>query len=866
MREPEVTVHRGGALGVSLPRSQPPATPPNFISRKQLFPLFETEVPGATLVVAPTGYGKTSLVSEWAQASERPTIWYTVDSNDSFEDFKTHLESSIQSFIPDLDLRTGKINGLNTSKSIFELVNVVAKVPGGVNFVIDFARETHEGLLPFRQLLVDSTPENIHLVIIRRSTSDASLARYAALGNLSLITSEDLKFSDSEMETIAELNGVDLARNGNAQELQQCSGWPAAVQLMCRNIGKNNAHIQFHDAMVVGLHPISFLATETFKGLRSENKELLLKLSIVEEFDLEIAKIILQDKYSESYLNKLATDGLFVTTSSTVKRTFRFNSIIFEALSKIREDGHELFTSAREDLVDFYISRNEITLALEHSFLLNNKRKFTELLHSNLRQMAPIGRGDLMIKWSAYAGDDSPEGEIMKKTIKVVGNLINLDFAKAEALAAELEFIAAHGAGSEFLDRLTAMVRSHVYFARGDFENSRQKIEAALLPTQGQTSLQNLDKIALLRLSASTAFLHDDFESLWRVYEEAEALSLNNESTVVAYHLTCMRALVLYSQGQYFQAVEIAGIACAQAREFNYVGIYAPFDAMLVLARSQLEASELFRAAEVFRSITTLAESSQIWPWYFMAQGSITRIEVSQGSFSKAADDISQQRKFLKSFLNINGLAWMIDMSESFLFLYVGDFTRALEMIKRMPRLEMVVQIELTHAFEVAPKNVAEIVEALPGRTAREKITKLLAITILNKGHENLALKTLIQALDLGAECGYHEYFIRQHKLYPLVVKASRERPTFYMEELVQTMGERIHGSNSTAGALDEPLTKREIEILKHLTTGVPITAIAKSLHISQNTIKTHLRNTYRKLEADGRHSAVEKAKKLLLI
>jgi len=50
------------------------------------------------------------------------------------------------------------------------------------------------------------------------------------------------------------------------------------------------------------------------------------------------------------------------------------------------------------------------------------------------------------------------------------------------------------------------------------------------------------------------------------------------------------------------------------------------------------------------------------------------------------------------------------------------------------------------------------------------------------------------------------------------------------------------------------------------LTTGNPISAIAKTLHISQNTMKTHLRNTYRKLEADGRHSAVEKAKKLLLI
>ena len=61
-------------------------------------------------------------------------------------------------------------------------------------------------------------------------------------------------------------------------------------------------------------------------------------------------------------------------------------------------------------------------------------------------------------------------------------------------------------------------------------------------------------------------------------------------------------------------------------------------------------------------------------------------------------------------------------------------------------------------------------------------------------------------------------------------------------------------------------LTKREIEIVKHLESGKPITAIGASLHISHNTMKTHLKNVYRKLGADGRDQAVEKAKSLGLI
>ena len=61
--------------GVSLARSQPPALSANFLSRKHLFNLFESSVPGATLVVAPAGFGKTTLVTEWVKENDRPTFW-----------------------------------------------------------------------------------------------------------------------------------------------------------------------------------------------------------------------------------------------------------------------------------------------------------------------------------------------------------------------------------------------------------------------------------------------------------------------------------------------------------------------------------------------------------------------------------------------------------------------------------------------------------------------------------------------------------------------------------------------------------------------------------------------------------------------
>jgi len=186
--------------------------------------------------------------------------------------------------------------------------------------------------------------------------------------------------------------------------------------------------------------------------------------------------------------------------------------------------------------------------------------------------------------------------------------------------------------------------------------------------------------------------------------------------------------------------------------------------------------------------------------------------------------------------------------------------------LQRMPKIEMVRQIDMNVKFQADPKRIHALVAQMPETTPRERVNKVLYQATINIDQENIALKYLQTAVDLGAEVGFHEYFVRQNKLYPLMVKAAAAKPTIFLESVVHEMSERIRSSNSDTGALEEKLTSRELEILKHLTTGNPISAIAKQLHISQNTMKTHLRNVYRKLEVDGRHTAVEKAKKLLLI
>ncbi len=292
--------------------------------------------------------------------------------------------------------------------------------------------------------------------------------------------------------------------------LIKCNGWPAAIQMMAKNISRGSAVTEFK--ITETSNPLGILALESFNSLNEENRHNLLKLGIVEEFDLEVAAIILGEDFSETYINKLAIDGMFVSVSSGIQRNFTINPIVFDVLQELRSKNNGVENSTHQKLAQYYISKGVPAKALEHIFQSGNSEQITETLRISIRDMAAIGRGDQIIRWAQYGADDSPAGEMMKKTIEVVGHLVNLDFEKAESMAAELSYVATQDPRLEFLTQLTAMVMSHVYFARGDFERSQIMIKQALAKDYESVGIENVDKIALLRLQADIAYIYDDEE------------------------------------------------------------------------------------------------------------------------------------------------------------------------------------------------------------------------------------------------------------------------------------------------------------------------------------------------------------------
>ena len=142
-----------------------------------------------------------------------------------------------------------------------------------------------------------------------------------------------------------------------------------------------------------------------------------------------------------------------------------------------------------------------------------------------------------------------------------------------------------------------------------------------------------------------------------------------------------------------------------------------------------------------------------------------------------------------------------------------------------------------------------------------------VALTEANLAYPPVAREHLQKALALGMDNGYREIFLsRSPAFLNLLIAQTTETHTIYLEELASAARVRIRRLNETSANLESPLTKRELEILRNLSTGMTIFEISKNLHISHNTMKTHLKSVYKKLHVDGRETAVAKGKELVLI
>ena len=848
--------------GVTLSRSVIPTLPPNYLSRKHLFRLLENPSPSTTVLKAPAGYGKTSLVAEWAQSQQDRVIWMTITESDSLADMSALLIQAtrkiIHGFAPWFEIEPD----VRPSEVVRRWANELMETKQSYIFVIDNFRENTSRDVDLAARLVQQFPPNIQFVTIRRDPIETVYATFSSRGPLAVLGVTDLAFSESEIATLAVMHKINYEDCEIRKSLEAAHGWPAAISMLIYQISKNKKPIDFEKLVATQSDPLRALALSVIDSLDEITRDIITSLAVVQEFTHEIAEVILDSSYSYDRINQIALEGNYFTQTGSPEQSFEFSILMREILlTQLRKD-EEKKRKIHAALLAFYENRNEPSFALEHAYLAGNYDKVSKIFPDAARVMQATGRGRELIRWSIFAGDNSEAGLLKRATVELAGRLALHDYETVISMTEQMNFDAKNSPLEGFIRQITSAAKAHIEIALGRFSEFDTSFQMAFTANDEALVIGIEEQISLLRLAAMKHFIFDETEAVEEIFEQAKSLA--NKSKIPNNHLllSSMNSMMLFQIGDYRRAFESASITYSQYKKLGYVGIYGPLDSMFIMARCLLEFSRNGEAFALFDQIRNLGEQWQQWTWHFLADGYFARDLALRGLVPEALENIREARERVAKIQYSEHLDSIIDLSEIFIRFTINDNERLGSLLERAPNLRFVQQIRLAYDERLGKKSVREEVKNLPTRTPREKIWKHLADVHEVIDRENIALREMRKALEVGATVGAKETFLRQsEEMGNLILKIAGENPTVYLEDLASAVAERIKSDANRPSDFAQSLTKREMEVLRHLSTDRPISAIASSLHISLNTMKTHLKNLYRKMEVDGRVSAVEKAK-----
>ena len=849
-----------------LSRTLPLRLPANFVSRSLLVDSIDTSAPGTTLIVGPLGYGKTSLAAEIAQRNEGRTFWYTMVDEDTAPKFNSHVIQSVRNVIPGFapwftsDLR------IKPMDLIAKFSKELETFKGDYIFIVDNRRTKNADDFAIANEMIRTLPKNLHLIQVRSDKPHASSVELAPTGKLNTIGTDELKFSSDEMMTMIALSGLSDRSKQLFEILESIQGWPAAVQLILRGTAKGVGFNITAKQISSSVDPLRLVAAEFIRSLPLADKATLLPVSIVEEFTPELAQAILGKNFSQSAFDAYTAEGTVLSKSNDVIPVYRLHSLVREFLYQELNSDESSCTEYHRLASLFFENERDATKALEHTFLSKDFIRFEQLFREGARVYAITGRGNELLRWAKYAGDESVQGQIQRQTVEIGGHLANLSFDKAEALKANM-YLQSRGTPLEaFIDRFVSLIDVAINFSNGQFKDFEAIAETAFSDDAFAADVDFTDALFVLRRLAGYYFVTDNVEKLEEVDQRAKELLARKFSPLGHVHQLAVRALCAYQQSYYQDAFESSRMALTLSNDLKMATFQTPLDIKYIFARCHYEFTDVENAYEIFNDVIESSIQNQQWVWHCSAVSFLSVTLAQRGDVQGAVQMLREARERVSRIHSKNQLHPILDRCELVMQLISGDLEKMKLLLEtalpgRTTEL-MKLHIRRAEGKDWNPSDEKE----LPERTPRQRIYKFLSQTVHTyETNEELAITYLTQALKAGAEVGAKSVFIRQTELYPLFHKVAVRTPTFYNEEISRKVAARMQEIDSTQG-VQPMLTKREIEIVRHLDSGKPITSIGASLHISHNTMKTHLKNVYRKLAADGRDQAVEKAKSLGLI
>jgi LuxR family transcriptional regulator, maltose regulon positive regulatory protein len=297
-----------------------------------------------SVMSAPTGYGKTTLLAHWRQVEEAelPFAWVSLDEqdNDSIRLWR-HILDALRRAVPEEDLGADVLVGLSAVERRFAgmtlptLINELAELPYQVVLVLDdYQFVTEEDAHESVNFFVDHLPENVHLVISSRSDPPLRLGRLMARGEMNEIRTEQLAFTEEEAECLLnEKMALEIGPDDLSVLLDHTEGWPAGIYLASLSLqNKEDKHAFIESFSGSNRYIVGLLGEEVLAGLTEEVRQFLLETSVLRTMKGPLCDAVTGRKDSAMLLRELARSNLFVVSLGEQGEWYRYHHLFSELL------------------------------------------------------------------------------------------------------------------------------------------------------------------------------------------------------------------------------------------------------------------------------------------------------------------------------------------------------------------------------------------------------------------------------------------------------------------------------------------------------------------------------------------------------
>lgn len=872
-----------------------------------------------TLISAPAGFGKTTLVVDWLRQTDLPAAWLSLEEADNdLPRFLTYLAAALQQV--DEEIGASLLSALQApqlpaiEQVLTALLNEIAIRTEMLILVLDDYHLLSEvAILEAMRFLLDHQPHQLHLVLTTREDPDLPLARLRARDQLTEIRARNLQFTQGEADVFLRgVMGLALSEQEVAALEGRTEGWAAGLQLAGLSMQKQ-ADLKSFIADFSGSHRhiLDYLTDEVLQQQPESIRFFLLQTAILDRLSGPLCDAVTGRNDSHSVLAHLEATNLFLIPLDEERRWYRYHHLFSDLLhSQLIRSQPELIPELHRRASRWYEENGDTRAAVDHALQDTDLTQAARLIEKHTLPKLYQGHVAMVSGWFDRLPDAVLDTAPMLCISKAWALVLMQPGVHGEEVYRALhaaDLALDHVNAGQALRALVAghAATIHAFLPQSSVVTAKEPEELIALSQEAQRLLPVEEK-GIRSVNALTIGIRylalADLEAASLAFKQAleDGLAGGNFYAAIYGPINLVESTLLI--GHLAEALQLCE---ANIQRFNRMlagQYFPPIGALYILKGSiLLEYNQLAEAESALTEGLDLIRWMGEYSAHKKGYTAIARLRAIQGdrpamlSAMQTLEEIWPEgvfyvqalrhclsmrhwpddpdvRKDAQIWLGQSGIEFaelgVIHSLDSTGEAYFVSYLAAAHVTARLATGKPdAYPLENVHAYLERQQDFAAAHE-FPGPVVQIAIARTLLHLAAGKKAE--ALKTLEEALRAAEPTGLFRVFVDEAEpLQSLLAELKpRLREDGLVVYLIRILG-ALRGESAQPETEDRHevlLSERELEVLQNLARGLSYEEIGWQLFLSLNTIQFHVKNIYRKLLVNKRAQAIEKAREMNLI